>query len=116
MLLNFFEMSISDICMIINTITKYRLILFSNLSLAVTPRTIHTIAPIGIRVANEYLNPSLRHTFDIAHCIIISITMIIEVATQLNKGYAGKHKRAITFRAISMPPMNIEIFCIAFKD
>ncbi len=42
--------------------------------------------------------------------------MIIDVAIQLNKGYAGKHKSAITFRAISIPPMNIEILCIAFKD
>lgn len=42
--------------------------------------------------------------------------MIIDVAIQLNKGYAVKHKYAITFRAISIHPMNIEIFYIAFKD
>lgn len=42
--------------------------------------------------------------------------MIIDVAIQLNKGYAGKHKSANTFRAISIPPMNIEILSIAFKD
>lgn len=81
-----------------------------------TPRIIHTNAPIGIRVAKENLNPSLRRTFDIAHCKIISTAMIIDVAIQLNKGYAGKHKSAITFRAISIPPMNIEILSIAFKD
>lgn len=81
-----------------------------------TPSIIHTIAPIGIRAAKDNLNPSLRRTFDIAHSKIISIAMIIDVAIQLNKGYAGKHKNAITFRAISIPPMNIVILSIAFKD
>lgn len=102
--------------MIIRIIATYRLILSSNPFRAVTPRIIQTTAPIGIRVANEYLNPSLRRDFDIVHCKIISIAMIVDVTMQLNKEYAEKHKNAIAFRIISIHPINNEIFCIAFKD
>lgn len=102
--------------MIIRIIAIYRLILSSNSFRAVTPRIIHTTVPICIRVVNEYLNPSLRRDFDIIHCKIISIAMIVDVTMKLNKGYAEKHKNAIAFRRISMHPINNEIFCIAFKD
>lgn len=73
--------------MIIRIIAIYRLILSSNSFRAVTPRIIHTTVPIGIRVVNEYLNPSLRHDFDIIHCKIISIAMIVDVTILVMRYY-----------------------------
>ena len=80
-----------DVCIIIKIIATNRLMLFSNPFFAVIPRIIHAIATIGVVVANEYVNPSLRRALNIAHCKTISAKMNIDVAIQLNKGYTGKH-------------------------
>lgn len=104
-----------DVCMIIKIIATNRLMLFSNPFFAVIPRIIHAIATIGVVVANEYVNPSLRRALNIAHCKTISAKMNIDVAIQLNKGYTGKHIYASAFKTISIHPMNNEIFCITFN-